>query len=243
MHILSNSKLYPPGARDVLAMSLEVQFVQALTGERIGAVVVSLPWAANVNELTDELNYSLHGCIVQSSCEPLCHFVDKVQESCPLSELRLVPSTTQMTSALVLPLLRSTELRLKNLRALGLISLQPGWRRWYHEFKRTAASMPLLPVNVPSYIARDGFHRLADTDVRPLAAIILQAIAAEARARLFFSAGRRCRSWTGCQHALVRRTGLALPKVREFISKWLRAHSAWVDVLVRALQAEMAFFE
>ncbi|CAE7039014.1 unnamed protein product [Symbiodinium natans] len=222
-------------------MSLEIEFIQALTGERIGAVAASLPWAADVDELSHKLNHSLHGCIVQSSGEPLCHFVDKAKASCPLSELRLVPCPGQTMSTLVLPVLRSTQLRLTNLRTVELITLRTGWRRWYREFAQATASMPLLAVSVPDYVAQDGFHRLAGTNVRPLVAIILQAIAAETRTRWFFSAGRRRRSWAGCQHALVRRTGLARHQVSEFISKWLRAHSVWVDVLVQALQAEVSY--
>ena len=222
-------------------MALEVEFIRALTGEHIGSVVVSLPWSTDVDQLSAELSHSVHGYLVQTGGEPLRNFVANSQQVCLLSELQLAPCPSLMTSKLVLPVVRSTQLHLRNLREVEHITLFPGWRRWYREFRKAASEMPLLFVNVPKYAIKNGFHCLDNANVRPLVAIILQAVAAESRERRYADAGRRRRSWSGCKHALVRRAGLSLHEVNEFINKWLQVHSELVDVLVQTLGTEVSY--
>ena len=151
------------------AMSLEVERIQALAVERSGSLVVSLPslpWAADV--LSDELKHSLHRCTVQSSREPLRLSAEKA----PTLGL-------------------STLLRLRNSRAVEFTTLQPGWRRWYREFRAdSAVASQHAQLHRTGWLPPPGRYRCQ-----------AMAIAAEARARWFLDAG-----WLRiCQHALVRR--------------------------------------
>ena len=228
--------------RILAAMAIQLQFTWALSGSTLGVVRINLPWRPELELLSQQLGQSVHTYLVDCSGEPLRHFVESAGTTCQLCHLSLVQRLGHDASVLVLPLLQCTQFWLRNLCQCVHITLKPGWRRHYREFTRAAAEMPMQALSCRHYVAHGWLHTYGRSDVRPLAAIILQAVAAQHRRR-YRRRERSRRSWAGCQHALVRRCGLPSPEVAVFVAEWLEAHSAWVDAVVAAVTAEAVYIE
>ena len=242
-------------APSVAFAMLHLSFVHGMTGESLGTLAVQLqrlPLQVDVDALSLELGQSLHGFVVQA--QPLQDLLDNSEDDEEddaeegtlewrrLSGLRLGRSHHRKSlseTSVTLHLLRPARIYLRNMRN-SRASVWAGWRRWYAEFKEAAAEMPLLSIDVPQYRICNGFHFFGAANVRTLAAIILQAQASTVR---HMGGGNRYRSWAGCRHALVRRTGLRDAEVSRFIARWLETHDIWVTEVAVRCQNEIAFFK
>ena len=231
--------------RTPAAMAIQLHFTLALSGNTLGVVRVNLPWRPDLELLSQQLGQSVHTYLVDCSGEPLRHFVEGAGTTCQMCHLSLVQRLGHDASVLVLPLLLCTQFWLRNLCQRVHITLKPGWRRHYREFTRAAAEMPMQALSCRHYVAHGWLHTYGRSDVRPLAAILLQAVAASYRRvpRYGRRRTRSRRSWAGAQHALVRRSGLPAAEVNIFAAEWLQMHGAWVDAVVAAVTTEVVYIE
>ena len=238
--------------RVAFAMYLHLSFLHGMTGESLGSVNLQLPLRVDVDALSQNLGQSLHGYVVLAA--PLRDLVDNAEDDSEddgkhdaedgawrrLSGLKLSQNHCHSgTLSVTLHLLRPARLFLRNMRN-SRASVWAGWRRWYAEFREAAAEMPLFSISVPHYRVCRGFHYFGEANVRSLAPIILQAQASVVRRR---RGGNRHRSWAGCRHALVLRTGLRDAEVARFIAQWLDTHHVWVAEVAVRCQNEVVYIK
>ena len=121
---------------------------------------------------------------------------------------------------------------------LGFPSNQRGRRRWYKEFRAFAQSARLSSPSMP-HVVRDGVEAcFCNIDLRDLAPLVLQAVANGSRERYSRNLPQWFRTFEGCEHAIVRRTGAPLPIVHEFVNQFCAVNEDVLALIDRAVQRE-----
>ena len=243
-----------------LPQRLTLRFHLATSGAELGNLDVALPWNFNAEEVAKSLDTCLLGLSVMNGLSmPLFQYLSPTAREAqaehsylPLTSLALeepVFSTEQVDELELL--LVATRPLLVNLRGLHAGERPAGWRRWSKEFHQFVQDLPLPELRlqtVPSYGIKNRQQCFGKADFRRLAPIILQAFAGACRMRIAGpiraaaergrpfawggpAAGRRYRTWKGCQHALALLTGQKANEVQKFINAWLQAmEDALVEV-------------
>jgi len=203
---------------------VDVTLRHALTGDVLGTIKRKLPHVVRIDELSRAVG------------EPFQGYAAAVKSKAVSLDGLVIDHSMVRNSAIELPLVRLPTV-LENSR-LAFPREQRGLRRWYKEFRAFAQRARLSSPNMPS-VVRDGpYAFFYSVDLRDLAPLILQAVANESRERHSQNLPHWFRTFEGCEHALVRRTGAALPIVHEFVDNFCEVNADVLALIDTAVQRE-----
>ena len=194
---------------------------RAFSGEVLGSLKVFLPCAIRREELARHL-----GVPLQQQCAVVRGKI------CALDGLvlgRSLIEKEQIDLSLVL-----TPLVLSNSR-LDFPAHHSGQRRFYKEFRAFSQNALFERPELPGVACDGAVTRFCGVDMRALAPLVLQFVSDVFRLRYADTCPRRFRTRSGCEHAIVVRTGAPHTLVRDFVDKFCTANPRVLRMLEAAI--------